>query len=203
MVNELIETFVEHPRRRAIIWSSAAAFSLLFVLPAWDHFSGARAAVAEHNTELTEISYSLSNLDLLRSKLKSIHPGKDASNRTIDGESAERIRESVTRLTHEMGCRVRRLTMSDSLERAWCQGDNPFAMDAPVQSADTGFELETRTLALSVSGNLAQLTKLTIALTRLDRFAVPSNMTLQREGIDGHLILDVEISLFNLAETYD
>ncbi|QEF98751.1 hypothetical protein Mal15_28060 [Stieleria maiorica] len=203
MDNQLFQTFLEHPRRGTIVWGSTVVFALLFIVPAWDHYSGARSEVAEYKTELREISYSLSNLDLLRSKLKEIESQPHASNDMIDADAAAQIRETVTKLAQRIGCRVRRLTMSHPVVRPWHVNDHPFDENRARNAEETNFRLETRTLTLSVGGSFAELTKLTIALTRLHRFAVPSNMNLQREGNDGHLILDVEISLFNLAETYD
>ncbi len=202
MVNELIDAFLEHPKRRLIVAGIGGALALFFVLPAWDHYSGAKESVAEYETELHEISYSLANLDLLKTKLAD-YEQPNAVNETLGAEAAEEIRETVTRLTHEMGCNVRRLTMSDPMVRSWHEGDDAFGVDVVDDGRETAFELQTRSLRLSAGGSLGQLTRLVAALTRLDRFAVPANMTLQRQGIDGHLILDVEISLFNLVETFD
>ncbi|QDV81455.1 hypothetical protein [Stieleria sp.] len=203
MDHQFVQAFLDHPRRGTIVWATAVVLALLLVIPAWDHYTGSRAEVARYNTELREISYSLSNLDLLRAKLKEVESKPNASNQMLDGDAAAQVRERVTKLAQQMGCRVRRLTMSHPVIRHWHVNDNPFDEDVARDAEETNFMLETRTLTLSVGGSLAELTKLTIALTRLDRFAVPSNMTLQREGNDGHLILDVEISLFNLAETFD
>lgn len=203
MVNELAQKFLEHPRRVTIVWATAGAFALMFVVPAWDRLSVAHEQVTECETEYREISYSIANLDLMRSKVAEASSGAGFGDATIDFESAENVREKVTQLTHEMGCRVRRLTMSDPYVRPWGENDDPFEMDSAGDAEETNFMLETRTLTLSVDGTLTQLTKLTIALTQLDPFAVPSNMNLEREGIDGHLTLEVEISLFNLVETFD
>lgn len=203
MDNDILQTLANHPRRQAFVWGTAVVFSLLFVLPAWDHYSQARTELAERETELSEISFSLANLDLMQQRLDSFQLDSSASNCKSSADAAESVRESVTRLTQQMGCRIRRLNMSDAMVRPWFENDDPFSIDSSNESEETGFVLEKRSLTLSVGGTLTQLAKLTVALNRLDPFAIPSNLTLQREGIDGHLVLDVEISLFNLAETFD
>ena len=203
MVNGLICTFLEHPKRKYMVVASTIVFSLLTVVPAWDHYCQAREESGELDTELREISYSLANLELLKEKLTEYSNDARPEDRMLGRESAERVRERVTVLTHQLDCQVRRLTLSDPVVRPWRTHDDPFSQDASEHGEDTDYLLETRTLTLSIDGNLQQLTRMVGELSNLDRFAAPSSMALQREGIDGHLVLDVEIYLFNLEEIYD
>ena len=203
MLNDLIQAMIDHPHRKPIVWAVAIGFSFLFVVPAWDFYSGANRQRSESRTELREISYSIENINLVRVRLNELKSTTRHSHATITENHAESLRDRVTELAHQTGCRIRRLTMSDALVRTWAENDDPASLDVEAGLEETEFQLETRTLAVSADGNLKQLTELMSGIIRLDRFAVPSHLTIQRRGIDGHLSFDAEISLFNLTSTFD
>ncbi|MGB7345752.1 MAG: hypothetical protein WBD20_16165 [Pirellulaceae bacterium] len=202
MVNQIIQQYVKHPKRAWISSGFSLAIGLLFVLPAWDDLSAARAESAALQSELENTTQEVSNHELMQVKLRELAVDP-ATHQMIDTEKADEIREEVTRMVHELDCQMRRLTLSDPIRRDWLDGDDPFASSTPEGAAPTDFNLETRTLNVSVDGSLAQISRFTIALNRLSRFAVPIEMTLQRERENGELRLDVDISLLNLIKTND
>lgn len=175
---------------------------ILFALPAWDASVLARSERADLESQLAEMRASVSNVNRLHVKLRDV--SKQSRQEMIDSDRAAKLREDVTRIAQELGCQVRRLTLSDALLRPWAgQQDDPFAKSPIRGNGELKSTLETRELNVSVVGDLAQLSRLTIALSRLDRFAAPTDMILQRERVNGHLRLDVTLSLFNLVENRD
>ncbi|MCA9136320.1 MAG: hypothetical protein KDB00_06170, partial [Planctomycetales bacterium] len=54
-----IHRFLDHPRKTLFAWSVAVVSALLFVLPAWDDFSAARAKSYELDSEIHEVTLSV------------------------------------------------------------------------------------------------------------------------------------------------
>ncbi|MEZ6087602.1 MAG: hypothetical protein R3C05_06175 [Pirellulaceae bacterium] len=202
MDNDYIHRFLQHPRRPWIAIGAAVVILLIFALPAWDDLNSAQRRHAEAASELEEIQRDIANLEPMRQRVRTVS-SSDAAQETMNAAVAEDLREQVVRLAFSLECRTRRVTLSDPVKRPWGMNDHPFQVVNPKQDEETKYELETRTLDLTVSGSLVKLSKLLTRLNGLNRFAVPTNMILQREGQSEELRLDVTLSLFNLLATND
>lgn len=203
MDHEAILRFLNHPRRTLFTWTATVVFGLFTVLPAWDRYSLSSMEAARLEDELTDITLSIASLPKLRGRVNHLEQEFAAGTQMVSSEEAERIREQVQRLAHSNHCQTRRLTLSDPLIRAWGKDDDPFKASPPADSDQAKYKLETRQLRLTADGSLAHLSRLLVSLTRLNRFAALTSMTVQSERGDGNLRLDVDISLFNLSEAND
>ena len=202
MVNDLVHKYLNHSHRQWITIGMTCLFGVLFALPAWDASVVAKSERADLESQLAEMRASVSNVNRLHLKMRDV--SEQTQQEMIDGDQAAKLREDVTRIAQELDCQVRRLTLSDAVSRPWAgEQDDPFATSPVRGNGEPKNTLETRELSVSVVGDLAQLSRLTIALSRLDRFAAPTDMILQRERVNGHLRLDVTLSLFNLVENRD
>lgn len=200
MVNQLMDTGSVKSKQRLAIWAITSIVGVTCALPAWDRLVKHRGEVIAYETKLHEISHSVSNLALLRERVDAFETTSEPDESKSGVDLAQRIRESVTQLAQQTGCQIRRLTVGDSIARPWHIDDDPLSLDSPRDQDETGLKLETRSLSLSVGGSLPQLTRLTLAISQLDQRAVPTSMTLERGRDDGHLTLDLAISVFDLAD---
>ncbi|QDT11424.1 hypothetical protein [Planctomycetes bacterium K23_9] len=203
MVNELVQRFLDHPHRTWIAWAAAVALCLVLVVPSWDESRRAHATATELQSQLLEMKHAVANRDLMQIKVVELKAQSSVTHEMVGRETAAQVRETVTSLVRETDCQMRRLTLGDPVTRPWQKDDNPFSSSPRGTHESSGYDLETRHLNLSVDGTLAKLSKLTIALTRINRFVVPTEMTLQRERENGQLRLDVNLSLFNLVDNND
>ena len=204
MVNELVHKYLNHGHRHWVTLGLTALVTALLVLPAWDASVLAKTDRMNLEADLAEMQEAISNVDRLRRSFQHVSEESNEVTEMIGAEEATRIREEITRIAQQLNCQVRRVALGDPVSRPWAGlQDDPFKTTTVRGKFDAKSTLETRQLNVSVVGSLAQLSKLTIAISRLDRFAAPTDMILQRERVNGHLRLDVTLSLFNLTENRD
>lgn len=202
MDKQLIHQFMNHPHKPWIVAGTAFLAALLFALPAWDDLSAARTELSELHEELDDAKLSIANLAPMRQRVKQVKL-KATQSGAMDADTAEEFREQLVRMAFKLDCHTRRVALSEPQFRPWHEGDDPLKPESTHNEEKSEFQLETRKLDISVSGSLAKLSKLVTGLSGLNQFAVPTNMTLQREGENGKLRLDVSVSLLNLVANND
>lgn len=201
MVESPLSRFIEHPKRALMVWFAAGLFGLVCLPPAWDEIAASRDQLARSTEELATITRTVKLADAYRNKTATADSKPSLEDEFIDAESAESLRLRVTRLAKQAKCRIRRLTLSDELQRPWTLDSSPY--ESPGLGADSRFLLESRTLTLTVDGTLPQLAALHVALEDLGHFAVPSEMKLRKVGVGGQLTMELDLSLFDLTEKLD
>ncbi|WP_149496890.1 hypothetical protein [Roseiconus lacunae] len=206
MVSELINRFLEHPRRCWIVWGGAVAWGLFVTLPCWDWYCEKSSQVSSLKTELFETTLVSENIGVMEQRLRQLNQSEGTEIHLFDQAEADLFRERITELTFDHGCQLKRLSLSDSRTTPWVaeHGLEKDRFDRTRdEDVDAMFDLETRLIHLAASGPLTKLTKLLVHLDTIEKFAVPTNLTIQREGENGQLALDIEISLYNLIPAND
>ncbi|MCC9601567.1 hypothetical protein LOC67_13500 [Stieleria sp. JC731] len=204
MANQLVNQLLNHPKRQMVVWATALMIGLLITLPCWDHYCSQQTRFESLQTELYETTLASMNVEAMENRLRQLDSVDDSNSPLFDQDRAERFRELITELTFDYGCQLKRLSLSDARQTPWIAGRDPNNADMDTDEAiESPFNLETRLINLSARGPLTKLTKLIIHLNSIEEFAVPTNLTVQREGNNGHLALDVEISLFGLVHQND
>ncbi|PNY37400.1 hypothetical protein C2E31_07655 [Rhodopirellula baltica] len=119
MVDQLVRRSLDHPKRRWVVWG-ITLFLLLFVtLPCWDHYGDRQSEVRSLSTELYEATLASNNVAAMQSRLAQLGTQDGQQNLFFDQDRAEQFRESVTEITFDLQCQLKRLTLSDPRQTPW------------------------------------------------------------------------------------
>ncbi|MEL6108658.1 MAG: hypothetical protein AAFU85_21845 [Planctomycetota bacterium] len=157
MVESPLSRFIEHPKRALMVWFAAGLFGLVCLPPAWDEIAASRDQLARSTEELATITRTVKLADAYRNKTATADSKPSLEDEFIDAESAESLRLRVTRLAKQAKCRIRRLTLSDELQRPWTLDSSPY--ESPGLGADSRFLLESRTQILQRDMECCELWK--------------------------------------------
>jgi hypothetical protein len=173
--------------------------ALIIGLPAVDEFNRLASEEDELNTEIVDLQNRVANIDVMASRLTATKETFESQQRTVDAETALKLREKVVELIHVCKCRLLKVQLGDSSTKPFAAGDDPMN-DMEITDDDRPFELVKTSLILSAEGSLVQLNELVEKLQELHPLALPSKMTMRRDGPRGALRLEVELTLMDLRQ---
>jgi hypothetical protein len=121
--------------------------------------------------------------------------------RTVSDGEVSRYRTNLLEMVRKAGCQMRRLEVSPSTHRPWLVEDDPLQLTAPDPTAKkTPFQLERRSLTLSVDGDMTNIHNLLEQLEQDKTIAYPRRVQLHPAGGRGAMAtLEVELWLFALS----
>jgi hypothetical protein len=123
--------------------------------------------------------------------------------RAVSGQRIDEFRGELVSLVRQSGCQIRRIQAGSSQTRKWLAKDDPLqsvAGGGGNATEETGFQLESQTFSLSVSGSLPRIKELLAALHARQYLAHTRSFALRPTGPDGkEASLDVELWLFDLV----
>lgn len=203
MVDQLIRTIVEHPKRKLLVIILTLITGVVFGLPSVEEYSAAQARMASAREKLTEASGSAANLPQVQASLELKKNELAALERkTINDKEIEKFRDSLQRLIRETGCEMREVSVDElPQKRSWMSKDSPLR-NGPVADpgTETPFVLAQWNARMRIEGTMGSIYKFLASLHEMDRFIQTREVNLQRaEGQDNRTQLRMDITLYDLT----
>ncbi|QDU89917.1 hypothetical protein Pla175_33140 [Pirellulimonas nuda] len=203
MKDDLLYRFCQHPRRWAIVITVTSLVGLAILLPHADHYSALATEQAELTEQLDEASRVAGELpkyeQLLASKREQLAA---IEARTVPQSNVATLRKEIVDLVRKSDCQVLRFNVGEAQQRAWREGDSPLpdSIDvAPSPGAATGFVLETRPVAVTVSGSTAAVRSFLTTVEQQGKLLYPKLLDLRPTGSSRKSVeLTIELWYFAL-----
>lgn len=203
MKNDLLYRFFQHPRRWAIVITVTLLVGLTILLPHADHYSALANEQSELTAQLEEAGRVVGELpkyekllDAKRQELTAVEA------RTVPQSTLAALRKEVVELVRNSECQVLRFDIGDAQQRAWKEGDSPLPESADVATtagAPTPFVLETRSVAVTVSGSTTAVRSFLAAIERQGKLLYPKLLDLRATGPSRKSVeLTIELCYFAL-----
>ncbi|GIW92719.1 MAG: hypothetical protein KatS3mg110_0760 [Pirellulaceae bacterium] len=203
-VEAWMRKILEHPRRRWFVIIVTCLVSVVAVLPAVDNYNASTQRKAQLAERLRQAEQTAARLSTTRQQVDRLTAtAADWERRSMNDDRIHQFRNELVALARQCSCGLRRIRLGEPRQREWFQTDNPLALrPAGPKLERTPFVLRQRTLSLSVTGSLANVTRLLEALGRQERLVHCSSLVLQRSEEDTELVvLELELELFELARS--
>jgi hypothetical protein len=200
----LLEKLCTSPKRWLIVTGVTLLIALASVLPQVDVLIGARSerAVLEGQIERASRTADM----LAKYEVRSAEKQAELEvlrRQEVDETRVADLRTWVVAAVRQAGCQVRRLDLGAPARRDWAAKDNPLD-DTKRQLAPnerTPFQLETRTVALSVTGGSGEVRALLKAIDADPRAKHTQQLELRPVGGSGsQLQLDLTLRYFALVK---
>jgi hypothetical protein len=204
MVDQLIRTIIEHPKRKMLVIILTAVMGVMFGLPAVEEYSAARHRTALAREKLKEASSTAANLPQLQAALeKRKIEVQDLERKAVTDKDVERLRVGeFQKLIRDAGCEMREVKIDDqATKRDWRSNDSPLR-GSPIgdPGQETPFVLMQWTARLHIEGPIGNVYKFLQQLGQMDRFIHTTKVEMQRsERSDDMTQLKMEIMLFDLV----
>ncbi len=198
-----LERICNGPHRWLIVTGVTFLIALLTILPQADVLLAARAERAdleEHRESATETVAVLPQYEaLVQEKENEL---ATLTQREVDEEHITEFRRWLVEAARQAGCQVRRVDLATPQHRRWALKDSPLA-EAPKKLAPqdaSPFDLETRSVTLSVTGTTPEIHALLRTLDADRRVKHTNSISLRPTGRSRTQIqLDLNLWYFALA----
>ena len=203
MIEPLLRRFISYKKRKQTIIIGTILTALVIVWPAVDEYIAARQRTSAAQSQLQEANEQVGKLDdyaaLHKRKLQEL---ARLEARMAPEKVAQALQNQLTELGRQTGCTVRKARLGEAARRPWMEKDDPIrGMRTSNSGGQTPFLLETRQLALTVSGPMSGLYNFLDRLHRIDRIMHSRTVTIQRSNEDGSTAeLTIDLLLFNLSK---
>ncbi|TWT48867.1 hypothetical protein [Botrimarina hoheduenensis] len=155
MIRMLAEQFCTNRHRWLIVTAVTLGIALATILPQVDEY----IAIRSERTSLEQHVLDASEAPRLVPDYESKAAEKEAQltalrDREIDESQVAELRTWLVNVSREAGCTVRRIDLGSASNRPWSTDDSPLneAATAPPKEKLTPFNLQTRSITLSVTG---------------------------------------------------
>lgn len=201
MNESLLRGFCESRHRLLIVAIVTTVVGLVVLVPLVDDYFAkreSRRTLVEELGRARETERTLPAFEQRVMRLEGDVAQLEA--RTVGDGSVSQFRSDLLELVRKAGCQMRRLEVGDSSHRPWLAEDDPLQPTAPVPTAQkTPFELERRSLNLSVDGEMTNIHAFLEQLEQEKTIAYPRRVQLRAAGGRGALAtLELELWLFAL-----
>jgi len=202
-VHELIDRFCDSPRRWLIVTAVTFVVAIATLLPQVDQYLAVRADEDEQSEKLAKAGIIAEELPRFRERVAETTAKLEAlEGRTLPAERQASFRNQVVNVIRESGCQMRRINVGADRTRSWREDDHPLAEGKQSKGKETSFNLETRAVVLSVTGNMTEIRQL---LTRMESLG----MLMHARTLDvrptsrgaGAIQMDIELWCFALSRT--
>ena len=204
MVDQLIRTLIEHPKRKLLVIILTLVMGVMFGLPAVEEYSAARTRVAAAREKLSVASGTAANLPQLQTALaKRKQELQELERKAVTEKDVEQLRDGgLQKLIRESGCAMRQVSIDEIPDKKpWRSNDS--ALRGPPNGdpgQETPFELLQWKARLHVEGPMVNIYKFLQQLSQMDRFTHTTKVEMQRSETDDSLTqLKMEITLFDLV----
>ena len=182
------------------------ALILACVLPIADRYFALRMTEADLSAELRRAKLQVERTGDLQRKAQAVSKQlTEMEARALSDENAHAFRQSLVTLARNSGCQLRSLHMSQPQLRTWHTTDDPFdkpgaKRDRKDERTDSGYQLRTQPIQLSVSGTLDQARSLLTELQKSGKLISVTNLSVHPSGEDRNkVVMEVQITLFGLT----
>lgn len=203
MVESALQQFLTYPHRQKAVIIVTLLTGLVVVWPAVDGYIEARTLKYEAREKLEKTNAEIAKLpqhaELFQKKQKELAA---LTRRTVQEDSAQRLRNDLVQLVRKSGCTMRRIRLGDPTRRDWMENDSPVTGANPADpGAKTPFRLVSRQLSLSIDGQMPKLHQFLSELHKIDKTMHTRTISLQRAGrTRGIATLDLDMVLFDLEK---
>lgn len=202
MNESLLRAFCESRHRQLIVAIVTTVTALAVLVPLVDDYFDKRESRSTLTEELGRARETEKSLPAFEKRVAEMEEEVQAlRERTVSDESVSQYRAELLELVRKAGCQMRRLEVSPSTPRPWLESDDPLQATAPVPSAKkSAFQLERRSLNLSVDGEMTNIHNLLEQLEQDQTIAYPKRVQLHAAGGRGATAtLELELWLFALS----
>jgi hypothetical protein len=203
MIETLLRRFVEHKRRKTVVIILTVLTGLLVVLPATDEYNAAQERISTAQADLTSANDEVADLEhykrLFEEKEKEL---ERLEAQAVSDADAQDLRSQLVETIPLTGCTMRQIRLGDAVRRDWTAKDHPVRGTNLSERGDpTPYQLETRQIALSISGSMANLHDFLSRIHDRNEFIHTKTVALKRSEASENLAnLDMDVLLFNLVK---
>ena len=201
MIEPLAMRFVEYKKRKQVVIILTILSALVVVWPAVDEYTAASQRQDAAQVELDKAQEAVKKLD----QYVDLHARKQQELASLEQQmmsekAAQSLKGQLTDLGQQTGCMIRRARLDPPARRDWKEKDHPIKGTRRVENGGaTPFKLETRRLALSVTGPMPSLYNLLEQLHRIEKVVHSQAVEIKRSSEDGNAAsLTMEFLLFDL-----
>lgn len=202
MNESILRRFCESPRRGLVVTIVTGLFGLVVMIPLADDYFNSRENRADLEAKLADAKQSQQALPGLEQKTKEIEALLDAREaQCVTEASLSDYRTRLVDTIRDTGCRIQRLDLAQPMSRPWIEADSPL-IDRPRPDKNakvTPYNLEKRTLSLSVAGRVTDILALLEKLEHEPTLAYPQSLEFRATDNSSDLVtLDMQMWLFSL-----
>jgi Tfp pilus assembly protein PilO len=202
MVDRLIRTIVEHPKRKLLVIILTFVTGVVFVLPAVEEYSAAQARQGTAREKLTEASGAAANLPQMQSALqKKKRELEELEQKAVSEKDVEHFRDELQKLIREVGCEMREVHIDEiPTKRPWMSNDSSLnTVSSGNAGPETPFVLVQWNARLRIEGPMGSIYKFLTRVSQLDRFMHARLVDMKRSETDENQTqLRMEVTLFDL-----
>jgi hypothetical protein len=202
MIERLLRKCLEGPHRRRVVIILSLALGLLVLWPEVDSYLALCEQRQSLRAELQNIEATVRRLDELEQRaLQQRESLRVLEAACVPPERLTVFRGEVVELARQTTCQIQRINAGESRQRPWRRGDNPLSVEPAGGAPPEGnYVLRTQSLAITVSGKLANLRQFLERLLTRDVLIYGSQFTLRGgEGDPSEAVLELECRLFDLG----
>jgi hypothetical protein len=201
MNESLLRAFCESNHRQLIVAIVTTLAGLVVLVPLVDDYFDKRESRRTLREDLDRARETELTLPAFEKRVAELEAtAQQLEDRTVSDALVSQYRTNLMEMVRQAGCQVRRLEVGGSAHRPWLEEDNPLQATAPTPTANkTPFQLERRSLNLSVDGEMATIHNLLEQLEQDKTIAYPRRVQLHSAGGRGaSATLELELWLFAL-----
>ena len=171
MIEPLLRRFLAYEKRKQAVIIGTILSGLVIVWPATDEYIAARQRTYDARLQLVEAEDAIAKLpQLTQIYQRKAEELKTLASRLVGGDAARKLQDDLTELGRQTGCTVLRAQLADPATRVWNHNDHPVSGSRLSNTGgETPFQLETRQLALSVTGPMNGLYEFLEGLHHVDK----------------------------------
>jgi hypothetical protein len=203
MIETLLRRLIEHKRRKTVVIILTVLTGLLVVLPAADEYNAAQERISTAAVDLADAKEEVADLDyynrLFAEKQREV---KQLESQAVSDTVAQHLRSELVELIPQTGCTMRQIRLGDVVRRDWTEDDDPVRGTSLSERGEpTPYQLETRQIAISLTGSMANLHDFLSRIHDRSEFIHTKTVNLKRsDGAENLANLDIDILLFNLVK---
>lgn len=207
MIDPLLRRFLTYEKRKEVVIIGTILAGLALVWPATDKYIAARQQTHDARLEVEEAEHGIAKLPQFTRMHERKTKELDALTvKLVGGKAARQLRDDLTKLGRNTGCRVLRAHLADPTSRVWNLNDHPVGGEKLKNTGgETPYQLETRQLSLQVTGPMNGLYRFLEGLHQVDEVIHARAMSIKGgKSSDGDRtdvgMLDINLSLFDLTK---
>jgi hypothetical protein len=202
MNESILRRFCESPRRGLIVTIVTGLFGLVVMIPLADDYFDSRENRADLEAKLLVAEQSQQALPKLEEKTQEIEAQLSAREaQCVTEASLSDYRTRLVDTIRDAGCRIQRLDLAQAMSRPWNEADTPL-VERPRSDKNakaTPYNLEKRTLSLSVAGRVTDILGLLEKLEHEPTLAYPQSLEfLATDNSSDVVTLNMQMWLFSL-----
>lgn len=205
MIKRIAERFVANERRWLIVIVVTFVLALATWLPQVDLLLADRSERSAMEAQLAESQKTVSQLPLYEERrVEETEKLAAFRERQVDETTLADLRSWIVTTARQAGCQVRRIDIANPISRDWLADDGPLETPTKQQLKDkrskTPFQLQTRSVALSITGTTVEVMSLLKALDTEDWLMHKQSVEIRPTAGESRVIqLDVNLRYFALV----